>query len=96
MDVKDLKMELTGKSTATLTGEVRYLSLFVSTGRVEAAELEVMSAEVNVTSSGADVSLWVTDRFQRQDLDRGQDHLQGALRRSCAAARSSWAATSAT
>ncbi|MEI3553612.1 MAG: DUF2807 domain-containing protein [Alistipes senegalensis] len=43
MDVKDLKMELSGKSSATLTGDVRYLSLFVSTGRVEAAELEVMS-----------------------------------------------------
>ena len=41
MDVKDLKMELTGKSTATLTGAVRYLSLFVSTGKLEAAGLEV-------------------------------------------------------
>lgn len=51
MDVKDLKMELTGKSTATLTGAVRYLSLFVSTGKLEAAGLEVMAAEANVTSS---------------------------------------------
>ena len=63
LDVKDLKMELTGKSTATLTGAVRYLSLFVSTGKLEAAGLEVMAAEVNVTSSGA-AALWVTDRFQ--------------------------------
>ena len=50
MDVKDLKMELTGKSTATLTGAVRYLSLFVSTGKLEAAGLEVMAAEANVTT----------------------------------------------
>ena len=76
MDVKDLKMELTGKSTATLTGAVRYLSLFVSTGKLEAAGLEVMAAEADVTSSGRCCA--VGDRpFPGQNLDRGQDHLQG-------------------
>ena len=61
-DVKDLRMELTGGSSATLTGKASYLTLFASTGRVAASGLEVMSAEVNAQSK-ADVSLWITDRF---------------------------------
>jgi len=61
-DVKDLRMELTGGSSATLTGKAGYLTLFASTGRVAASGLEVMSAEVNAQSK-ADVSLWITDRF---------------------------------
>ena len=77
LDVKDLKMELTGKSTATLTGAVRYLSLFVSTGKLEAAGLEVMAAEVNVTSSGA-AALWVTDRFQGKTSTGGKITYKGA------------------
>ena len=62
LEVGDLRMELTGKSAATLSGTARYLSLFVSSGRVEASELETMSAEVNATASGS-ASLWITDRF---------------------------------
>ena len=62
MDVKDLKMEQTGYSTANLSGSVRYLTLYVSTGKVAASDLEVMSAEVNAQSK-AEVSLWITDRF---------------------------------
>ena len=77
MDVKDLKMELTGKSTATLTGAVRYLSLFVSTGKLEAAGLEVMAAEANVTSSGV-AALWVTDRFQGKTSTGGKITYKGA------------------
>ena len=61
-DVKDLRMELTGGSSATLPGKASYLTLFASTGRVAASGLEVMSAEVNAQSK-ADVSLWITDRF---------------------------------
>ena len=75
--VKDLKMELTGKSTATLTGAVRYLSLFVSTGKLEAAGLEVMAAEANVTSSGV-AALWVTDRFQGKTSTGGKITYKGA------------------
>ena len=62
LDVKDLKMEQTGYSTANLSGSVRYLTLYVSTGKVAASDLEVMSAEVNAQSK-AEVSLWITDRF---------------------------------
>lgn len=76
LDVKDLKMELTGKSQAALTGTVRYLSLFVSTGKLEASGLEVMSAEVNVTSSGV-AALWVTDRFQGKTSTGGKITYKG-------------------
>ena len=69
MDVKDLKMELTGK--------MRYLSLFVSTGKLEAAGLEVMAAEANVTSSGV-AALWVTDRFQGKTSTGGKITYKGA------------------
>ena len=73
MDVKDLKMELSGKSSATLTGDVRYLSLFVSTGRVGAGG-DVRRSQRH--QFGHRVA--VGDRpFPGQDLDRGQDLLQG-------------------
>ena len=62
LEVKDLKVEQTGYSTANLSGSVRYLTLYVSTGKVAASDLEVMSAEVNAQSK-AEVSLWITDRF---------------------------------
>lgn len=63
LDVKDLRVELSGNSTATLSGKVRYLWLYASTGKVAASELEVMSAQVNAQSK-AQVALWVTDRFE--------------------------------
>ena len=77
MDVKDLNAELTGKSTATLTGTVRYLSLYVSTGKFDAAGLEVMAAEANVTSSGT-ASLWITDRFVGKTSTGGKITYKGA------------------
>lgn len=77
MDVKDLKLEITGKSSATLTGAVRYLWLFVSTGKLDASGLETMSAEVNVTSSGS-ASLWVTDRFEGKTSTGGKITYKGA------------------
>lgn len=49
-------------STANLSGSVRYPSLYVSTGKVAASDLEVMSAEV-MPRAKAEVSLWITDRF---------------------------------
>ena len=71
LDVKDLKMEQTGKSSVTLSGDVRYLSLYVSNGTFTATELEVMAAEVNVTGSGS-ASLWVTDRFEGKTSTGGK------------------------
>ncbi len=63
LDVKDLAVELTGKSEATLSGKARYLSLFASTGKVNAEALETMSAMVSASSSAA-VTIWATDRFE--------------------------------
>lgn len=69
-DVKDLRMELAGHSKAVLTGKVRYLSLLVSTGAVDAADLEAMSAQVNTTNGGA-VTLTVTDRLEATTSTKG-------------------------
>ena len=76
LDVKDLRMELSGHSSAALSGAVRYLTLFVSTGAVEAPELETMSAQVNVTSSGS-ATLWVTDRFEAKTSTGGRIAYKG-------------------
>ena len=76
LDVKDLRMELSGHSSAALSGAVRYLTLFVSTGAVEAPELETMSAQVNVTSSGS-ATLWVTDRFEAKTTTGGRIAYKG-------------------
>ncbi|WP_346702286.1 head GIN domain-containing protein [uncultured Alistipes sp.] len=76
LDVKDLQLEQTGKSRATLTGSARYLSLFVSAGTLDASALEVMSAEVNVTGSGS-ASLWVTDRFEGKTSTGGKITYKG-------------------
>lgn len=76
LDVKDLKMELTGHSKATLSGAVRYLSLLVSTGEVDAAALEVMAAQVNATSGGT-VMLTVTDRLEATTSTKGTINFKG-------------------
>ncbi len=76
LEVKDLKLELTGKSHASLTGTARYLSLYLSSGSLDAGTLEVMSAEANVTSSGS-ASLWVTDRFEGRTSTGGKIAYRG-------------------
>ncbi|MEG1700289.1 MAG: DUF2807 domain-containing protein [Alistipes sp.] len=77
LDVKDLRMELTGRSSATLSGTARYLSLYVSTGKVDASALEVMSAQVNALSSGV-ASLWITDRFEGTTSTKGKINYKGS------------------
>lgn len=61
----------------TLTGSARYLTLFISSGVLEAAALEVMSAVSNVTSSGT-ASLWVTDRFEGKTSTGGKITYKGS------------------
>ena len=70
IDVKDLKMELSGNSTATLDGSARYLTLEASTGKVDALALVVMAARVNA-ASGATVSLDVTERLEATTSTNG-------------------------
>ena len=76
LQVKDLKLEQTGKSHASLTGTARYLTLFLSSGSLDATSLEVMSAEANVTGSGS-ASLWVTDRFEGRTSTGGKIAYRG-------------------
>lgn len=77
LDVKDLRMEVTGKSQANLSGEARYLTLYVSNGTFTGEGLEVMSAEANVTGSGT-ASLWVTDRFEGKTSTGGKITYKGS------------------
>lgn len=70
LDVKDLKMEVSGRCTATLNGSARYLTLAAATGTVEALDLEVMCARVNVTTGGS-LTLNVTDRLEATTATNG-------------------------
>ncbi len=63
LNVKDLKMNVTGNSSVTLDGSARYLTLDASTGKVDALNLVVMAARVNATS-GASVMLDATERLE--------------------------------
>ena len=74
--VKDLNLNQTGRSRATLSGEARYLTLYLSTGSLDARALEMMSAEANVTSSGT-ATLWVTDRFEGKTSTGGKITYRG-------------------
>lgn len=74
--VKDLNLNQTGRSRATLSGEARYLTLYLSTGSLDARALETMSTEANVTSSGT-AMLWVTDRFEGKTSTGGKITYRG-------------------
>ena len=63
LNVKDLKMNVTGNSSVTLDGSARYLTLDASTGKVDALNLVLMAARVNATS-GASVMLDATERLE--------------------------------
>lgn len=76
LDVKDLRMELSGHSSATLSGSVRYLTLILSTGSLSARQLETMSAQVNVTGSGS-ADLWITDRLDAKTSTGGKIGYRG-------------------
>lgn len=76
LDIKDLRMELSGHSSATLSGSVRYLALMLSTGSLIAEQLETMSAQVNVTGSGS-ADLWITDRLDAKTSTGGKITYRG-------------------
>lgn len=62
-DVQDLYLQLTGKSTLTLTGRARYLSVEASTGKLDASALDVTAATVMATHK-AGVLLDVDERIE--------------------------------
>lgn len=54
IEVQDLDLAVSGRnSRAELKGSVRYLTLNVSNGTVEAKDLQVMAAQANVTAGGS-------------------------------------------
>lgn len=71
LDVQDLLMELSGNSTAHLSGKVRFLQLAVSSGRVDGAALAVMSAMANI-STGGSATLNVTERLEASTTTKGK------------------------
>lgn len=75
-EVKDLKMELSGHSTAKLSGTARYMTLSATSGRVSAEDLEVMSATVE-SRSGAAVRLNVTERIEARTTMNGSISFKG-------------------
>ena len=63
VNVSDLAMEVTGRSSVVIDGYARYMGLNVSTAKFEAMGLETMAMIVDA-SHGAEVSLFVTERLE--------------------------------
>ena len=63
VDVLDLAMEVTGRSSVVIEGKARYMSLKVSTAKFDAVNLQTMATIVDA-SHGAEVSLFVTERLE--------------------------------
>ena len=76
LDVKDLDVKLKGRSLATLSGSVRYLTLSVSTGKADALQLETMSADIDASNNGA-ASVSVTERLRARTTTGGKVSYKG-------------------
>lgn len=63
IEADDLEMKLSGEGSATLSGEVRYLTLEASAGQVEARGLTAVSVCV-VAQAKARVSVTATERLE--------------------------------
>ncbi len=63
LEVDDLVVTVSGKCDATFSGEARYFDLTVSSGRVDASQMETMSARVDASSNAW---VWVSsyERFE--------------------------------
>lgn len=76
VEVTDLDMSLSGESSATLSGSVRYLTLAASTGRVDLLGMECISAQINAQSK-ADVRLNVFERLVAKVTTGATIHYKG-------------------
>ena len=63
VNVLDLAMEVTGRSSVVLEGVARYLGVKVSTAKLDASALECVATIVDA-SHGAEVSLHTTERLE--------------------------------
>lgn len=76
VDCADLTLEIGGKSKVVLTGRARFLSAFVSVGRLEAGDLETLSSQINA-QSGGDVLVRVIDRIEAKTSTSGRVVFRG-------------------
>ena len=76
LDVKDLQMEITGKSTVVLTGTTRYWNLNVSTSQLDASQVGCMSLRLNA-SNKADVTIKAPERLEASVSTKGMIHCIG-------------------
>lgn len=63
VDVLDMDVTVTGRSSVVIDGSSRYLGLKVSTAKFDATALQTMSTIADA-SHGAEVSLFVTERLE--------------------------------
>lgn len=70
-DVKDLSLELTGRSVAVLSGAVRYGDLSVSTGRLDASAATFMSLRIEV-SNKAEATVAAPERLEASFATKGR------------------------
>lgn len=76
LEVTDLDISLTDRSTAQLTGTLRYLTLFASGAKFDCSGLTVESARINAQSN-ASVKLTVTDRLEGKTSTGGTIRYKG-------------------
>lgn len=76
LNIRDLKLEIGGKSKVTLSGSVRYLSLYDSSSVLNASELVVMSAMV-AASNSAEVLLNISERIEAKTSTGGKVSYSG-------------------
>lgn len=70
-DVRDLKMDVTGKCRIVLSGSARYFDVAISTGKLEAGRMVSMSVDVNA-SHGAQVCVNATERLHAVTSSSGK------------------------
>ena len=76
LDVADLDMNVSGRGEVSLSGQARYLTLFASGAKVDAAGLETMSSRIQA-QSGAAVAVSVSDRLEGRTSTNGSIRYKG-------------------
>ncbi len=75
-DVTDLVMDVSGRSRAILTGDVRYFTLKVSTAKVDASQMKAMSVRADA-SNGAEVSVDASERLEAKTSTNARISFRG-------------------
>lgn len=75
-DTKDLQMEITGKSVVVLTGSARYWDLSISTGQLDASQVECMALDMTA-SNRAEVTIQAPERLKASVSTRATIRCKG-------------------